>query len=660
MIDLFGNYEKNPKSPLFFRDQTLKMLTSTPIKDDGSDEIEYTQIIEKRKHGNYMYRTLRACIDDLLKTGRMVRVIEPVDSHLEIAAIQRRVFANGGPALYFENVHNSGISCEFPMVSNLYGTMERLEYIFRDALESIRLALEWGADPISEASERFVEKLRIIEAFPLSFSLLKNAWYAKPKKVRTGPVFKHETTLDRLPQLVSWPDDGGPFVTLPLVYTESPNRPGTMHSNLGMYRVQIAGNRYKKNEEAGLHYQIHRGIAAHHLEAIEKGEPLKVNVFIGGAPSMTLAAVMPFPEGLSELIFAGMLGRHRVPMAGNIYTEADFCISGHLELDRTLPEGPFGDHLGYYSLSHDFPVFKIERVWHRPDPIWPFTVVGRPPQEDTMFGKFIHELTGSAIPKKLPGVRAVHAVDAAGVHPLLLAIGSERYHPFSKTRRAAELHTLAHSILGYGQLSLAKYLFIAAGEDDPNLDVNDIVRFFMHVLERVDWREDLIFSTKTTCDTLDYSGGELSRGSKLIVCACGKPKRELASEIPNFLGFPNGYASPKLIFPGVMIVEKTDKNPEPFDPSWCDPVPLIVVVDETGKVNGLDDFLWTCFTKSDPACDVEGSGSFIENKHWGCTGPLIIDARKKPHHAPELIEDTKTIESIKKLASSGGSLHGLF
>ena len=237
----------------------------------------------------------------------------------------------------------------------------------------------------------------------------------------------------------SWPDDGGAFITLPQVYTEDPDRPGRRSANLGMYRVQISGGRYGADREAGMHYQIHRGIGVHHAAALERGENLRVNVFVGGAPAMSVAAVMPLPEGISELAFAGALARHRIPLVTRpgmlpVYAEADFCISGVIEPERRLPEGPFGDHLGYYSLAHDYPVLRVEKVWHRTGAVWPFTVVGRPPQEDTMFGRLIHELTGPAIPSVIPGLHAVHAVDAAGVHPLLLAIGSERYTPFAERR----------------------------------------------------------------------------------------------------------------------------------------------------------------------------------------------------------------------------------
>ncbi len=418
------------------------------------------------------YRTLRQCVDDLTASGRMIRIERSIDPCLEAAEIQRRVFRAGGPALYFADVKG----CRFPMVSNLFGDMDRVRYMFRDSLSRLQRLVSMAVDPAD-----LLRRPRLYLSTPWT---ALGAW---PRKVRTGAVLAHETTIDQLPQLKSWPDDGGAYITLPIVYTEDPDRPGLGRSNLGMYRVQLCGGRYQPNTEVGLHYQIHRGIGVHHAAAIRRGEKLRVNVFVGGPPAMSVAAVMPLPEGMSELSFAGLLGRRRVSMIPRpngpaIAAEADFCIQGYLEPNRELPEGPFGDHLGYYSLAHDFPVMRVERVTHRDGAIWPFTVVGRPPQEDSVFGQLIHELVGPIVPKAIPGVRAVHAVDAAGVHPLLFAIGSERYVPYEEPRRVRELMTLANALLGHGQLSLAKYLWIVAGEDDPDLDIHHVPNFLSHVL----------------------------------------------------------------------------------------------------------------------------------------------------------------------------------
>lgn len=608
------------------------------------------------------YASLRACVEDLQRTGEL-RIIEAeIDPHLEAAEIQRRTYAAGGPALYFANVKGS----EFPMVSNLFGTLERARYLFRDALSGVRSLIELKADP-GAALKRPWRYLGI----PLT------ALHALPRRVSSGPVFRHETRVGALPQLVSWPDDGGAFVTLPQVYTEDPEQPGPMTSNLGMYRVQLSGGRYTQDREVGLHYQIHRGIGVHHTAAVARGERLRVNVFVGGPPAMSLAAVMPLPEGLPELAFAGALGRRRPRMAPRpdgvgpqVHVDADFCISGYVEPGHNAPEGPFGDHLGYYSLVHDFPVLTVEHVYHRPGAVWPFTAVGRPPQEDTTFGALIHELTGPVIPTVLPGVDAVHAVDATGVHPLLLAVGSERYTPYDEPARPQELLTQANAILGQGQMSLAKYLIIVARGDAPDLDIEDVQAVLMHALQRLDPARDLHFHTATTIDTLDYSGSGLNQGSKLVLATVGAPVRELITTLPADLALPDGFHRPHVCMPGVLAVEARSHAQEPSAAErYCQAVegsaasafPLIVLCDDAEFcARTLDNFLWVTFTRSNPAVDVHGVGGRTVHKHWGCTGSLVIDARTKAQHAPPLIEDRAVSARVDALAAKGQPLHGIF
>ena len=605
------------------------------------------------------HRNLTRCIEDLEKNGRLWRITDEIDACLDAAEIQRRVYLSGGPAIFFANVRG----CQFPMVSNLFGTLERARFIFRDTFENVQRAIQLKVDP----SQALKQPLKYWRA-PLI------AWQMQPKQVRRGPVLSRQTTLTALPQLQSWPDDGGSFITLPQVYSEDVRQPGLMKSNLGMYRVQLAGNQYQRDREIGLHYQIHRGIGVHHRAALEAGKPFRVNIFIGGNPALTVAAVMPLPEGMSELTFAGALAGRRIGMIQQhdgpaICAEADFCITGTIDPDRLLPEGPFGDHLGYYSLQHEFPVLNVDKVYHRPGAIWPFTVVGRPPQEDTVFGELIHELTGPVIPTVLPGIKAINAVDACGVHPLLLAIGSERYVPYQATNQPQELLTQANAILGQGQMSLAKYLCIIDQQVDPQLNVNDIPTFFRRVLERVDWTRDLHFQTKTTIDTLDYSGSGFNSGSKVVIAAAGPRIRELATEVPSDLSLPVGFARPKVCLAGVLAIEgpkftSTNRN-DPQADQFCrsfaaDSIcgfPLVVIVDDSDfTARTLNNFLWVVFTRSNPATDIKGLGQFVEDKHWGCRGSLVIDARIKPHHAPPLIEDPAVTKKIDALAARGGEL----
>ncbi len=607
------------------------------------------------------YRNLQECVRDLERTGQLVRISAEIDPYLEMAEIQRRIYRAGGPALLFERVKGT----RFPMLGNLYGTMERTRFLFRDTLDLVRRLVEIKIDPGVIAKSPF----RYLRALPV-------AWAMRPKRVWRAPLLECETTLDQLPSLQSWPNDGGPYITLPAVYTEHPDTPGWAKSNLGMYRIQLAGNDYLPNREVGLHYQIHRGIGVHHAAAIRRGEKLHVNIYVGGPPSLPLSAVMPLPEGLSELTFAGALSGQRMRMVAAphgglpLLAEADFCLSGTIDPSSTKPEGPFGDHLGYYSLAHDFPMMTIDKVYHRRDAIWPFTVVGRPPQEDTSFGEIIHEITGPAIPSVLPGVKAVNAVDAAGVHPLLLAIGSERYVPYAGLRRPMEILTQANALLGQGQLSLAKYLLIVAGEDNPQLDIHDIGAFLKHLLERVDWERDLHFQTRTTMDTLDYSGSGLNSGSKVVIAAAGGARRSLPTSLPDGLKLPLGFSEPRVVGPGILAVKSPTFRADYSDASRfssdlgvdeaINQFPLVVLVDDSAFVaHDLTNFLWTTFTRSNPAVDIDGIGAFTEDKHWGCRGSLVIDARLKPHHAPPLIEDPAMSRRVDQLAVPGGPLHGL-
>jgi 4-hydroxy-3-polyprenylbenzoate decarboxylase len=618
------------------------------------------------------YRSLRECVEDLQRMGDL-RVIEAeVDPRLELGMIQRRAYRSQGPALLFSNLKG----CRFPALANLYGTPRRARFVLRHGFRAVQAMVALKADP--EALLR--SPLRL----PLSLArLAAGGWHALPVPVAAGraPVLAQRLDKHELPGVVSWPRDGGPFVTLPAVYTQSPGLPwwrGFTRSNLGMYRCQLGGNLYAQ-DEVGLHYQIHRGIGLHHQEALRSGRPLAVEIAVGGPPALALSAVMPLPEGLPELIFAGVLGGRGVRLAPSggelpILAEADFVILGQLQGSELKPEGPFGDHLGYYSLSHDFPVLRVTGIHARKDAIWPFTTVGRPPQEDTVLGEIIHELAGPALGSVLPGVKGVNAVDEAGVHPLLLAIASERYEPYRKRKRPQEILTAANAILGFGQLSLAKYLLIVAGEDDPGLAVSDSKAVFRHLLQRVDWARDLHFQTHTTVDTLDYSGSGFQEGSKLVIAACGDPLRELPQHCPIVEQGP--FAQIRVVAPGILALSGPDfphHLPRGEDPLLGElsrlfgeghparDFPLWVVTEQASYLEGAwQNFLWVTFTRSDPATDVYGLDSFTRAKHWGCGGPLVIDARKKPHHAPELAEDPALVRKIEAMAAPGGSLHGLF
>ncbi len=609
------------------------------------------------------YSSLEACLIDLEKNGQLVRIKDEVDPYLEMAAIHMRVYDAKGPALLFENIKGS----KFKAASNIFGTLERSKFIFRDTIQLVQQLIELKNDPIKAFKSPF-KNLKVglasLKALPLKNPLSK-------------PVLYDEIHISSLPLIQHWPKDGGAFVTLPQVYTEDIDQPGIMKSNLGMYRIQLTGNDYKLDKEIGLHYQLHRGIGVHQTKANAKGVPLKVSCFVGGPPAHSLSAVMPLPEGISEMIFAGVMGGRRFRYSYEdgfcISTDADFVITGEVYQGENKPEGPFGDHLGYYSLKHEFPLMRVHKVYAKKNAIWPFTVVGRPPQEDTSFGELIHEITGAAIPQEIPGLKEVNAVDAAGVHPLLLALGSERYTPYTPTKQPAELLTIANHILGTGQLSLAKFLFITA-DDSNQLRANNIEHFMQYLLERIDLNRDVHFYTNTTIDTLDYSGTGLNSGSKVVFAAYGEIKRELTNEVPSVFVEVDGFYNAKIAMPGVVCITSkafTDYFTAREEMKLLNfqlhekvamlkGVAILVICDDSDfTAVTVRNYLWVTYTRCNPSHDIYGIRPHTDNKHWGCEGPLVIDARIKPHHAPPVEKDPEVEKRIDHLFAKGGSLYNI-
>ena len=610
-----------------------------------------------------MYYSLEHCLLDLEKNASLLRIPFEVDPNLEMAEIHRQIYEKKGPAILFEKIKNS----PFRAASNLYGTNERVDFIFRKEIPLMQEIIAIKNDPSVLLSKPF----KYLKTLPLALSSIPR------KGIFSRNNLNQYTQIDRLPQVISWPKDGGAFVTLPQVYSEDPDQLDTKGSNIGMYRIQLSGNEYVANQEIGLHYQIHRGIGVHHAKYNQSEQPFKVSIFVGGPPSHAFSAIMPLPEGMSELLFAGMLNnrafRYKKQDGYMLSLDADFVITGDVVKNKLKPEGPFGDHLGYYSLMHPFPFMKVHKVFHKKNPIWHFTVVSRPPAEDSGFGYLIHQIVKDLTPKEFPGIKSIHAVDAAGVHPLLFAIGSERYMPFREPR-PEEILTMANRILGTGQTSLAKYLWITDHAANPNLNIHDPKAFFMHNLQRANWSRDIHFITKTTIDTLDYSGDGLNSGSKAVIATAGPPIRDLATEI-NFQGIlPPPFSNPKMVMPGVIalqakpfanyssaITEISTLKSYLEHLEDLDSYPLIVLCDDSNFLaQNIQNFVWATFTRSNPSHDIYGTHEDIQHKHWGCRGALIIDARIKPHHAPILEPDPAIQDKVHRYFTKGGALYGHF
>jgi 4-hydroxy-3-polyprenylbenzoate decarboxylase len=596
-----------------------------------------------------VYQTLEDCLLDLEKNGHLLRIKEEVDPYLEMASIHLRIFEQGGPAILFEKVKGTS----YRAASNIFGTLERSEFIFRKTIPHVHTLIQAKNNPAALLKNPLIG--------------LQAGWRAVkalPRK-QSGLQGFEKINISDLPLIQHWPMDGGAFVTLPQVYSEDIEYPGIMNANMGMYRIQLSGNEYVMNEEIGLHYQLHRGIGVHQTKANAKGIPLKVSCFVGGPPAHTVAAVMPLPEGISEATFAGVLGGKRFRYGYidgyALSYDADFVITGYVDPGSNKPEGPFGDHLGYYSLQHEFPLMKVTSVYARKNAIWPFTVVGRPPQEDTSFGALIHKMTGSAIQKEIPGLISVHAVDAAGVHPLLFAIGQERYTPFHPAQQPAELLTIANHALGTGQLSLAKYLYITS-QGSP--DIHDIEAYHSYIWERLHTDRDLHFYTNTSIDTLDYSGAGLNQGSKVVLAAHGAVIRTLCTEVPKCFTENRIIKNVKLALPGTIAIEvqpyttpesaieEMAKLEESLLNIMENDSPLIIVCDDADFVSArVNNYLWVTYTRSNPSHDIYGIGTEIKNKHWGASKAIVIDARVKPHHAPVLELDPKIEMRVDALLS---------
>jgi UbiD family decarboxylase len=450
------------------------------------------------------------------------------------------------------------------------------------------------------------------------------------KRVRRGPVLDRVESpgdLSALPALRTWPDDGGPFLTLPLVYSEHPETGG---GNLGIYRMQV-----HDPTSTGMHWQIGKGGGFHYEAAESRGESLPVTVFLGGPPALILAAIAPFPENVSELMLASLIAGGRLPTVQGpgphrLVAACEFALVGSVEPALRQPEGPFGDHYGYYSLEHDYPVFRLEHLAHRRDAIFPATVVGKPRQEDAFIGDLLQELLSPLFPIVMPAVKKIWSYAETGYHSLAAAIVKERY--------ARESLASALRILGEGQLSLTKFLLVTDGA----VDLRDFRATLMHILSRTRPETDLYILGNSSMDTLDYTGPVVNEGSKGIWLGLGDPIRSLPGEF-SAAELPVGVRRVEVFCPGCLIVEGPSKAQEPelgdrlakseaFQ-EW----PLVVLSDEAQRAaRSSTNFLWTTFTRFEPAADISARRRELVRNHVAFVPPVVIDARLRADFPDEL------------------------
>lgn len=571
---------------------------------------------------------LRNYLEVLKKEKQLLVIDEEVDPYLEIAEIHRRIIARGGPALLFTKVKGSS----FPVTTNLFGTNKRLEIAFgnkpqqfvRDVVRLAESIMPLSAGKLWENRKLFFDGLKI-----------------GLKTIKKGPILENRQSpaqLSSLPMLTSWHSDGGPFVTLPLVYTEHPDGKG---HNLGMYRIQR-----HDDVTTGIHWQIHKGGGYHYFEAEKKNKPLPLTLYVGGPPALILAAIAPLPEDLPELMLTSLLIGDKLemtedPLGGHrLVAHAEFAIKGQVPPHLRRPEGPFGDHYGYDSLQHDYPVFQVSHLYHRKDAIYPATVVGRPRQEDFFIGDFLQELLSPLFPLVMKGVRELKTFGETGFHCLAAAKVSDRY--------PREAFACGLRVLGEGQLSLTKFLIVTDGD----VDIADFGELWVHVLERVEWQQDLFVFANVSQDTLDYTGPSVNKGSKAMLMGLGKEKKR---ELPRgFSGtLPHGCRQPTVFLPGTLVVEGSSYEDKPHlakqlsEHEGLKEWPVILLVDDRDETTAsMQDFLWSVFTRFEPAADIHAKTTSVNRFHVGLHAPVTIDCRMKPWYTDVLEVDPATKELV--------------
>jgi 4-hydroxybenzoate decarboxylase subunit C len=565
-----------------------------------------------------MHSNLRTFLDLLTRENEIITIEAEVDPYLELAEVHRRVIDLGGPTLLFKRVKGS----KYPVVTNLFGTKRRIDLAFGPKPEAIVRELVEVAESLLPPRPAELWKHRSLARELLRLGT-RTTTRSPVTQVRDSPA-----RLNELPVLTTWQEDGGPFITLPLVYTENPL---TRKHNLGIYRMQVYDE-----QSTGLHWQIQKGGGFHYREAERLGQPLPVTAFLGGPPALILAAIAPLPEDVPELVLASLLAGEKLKMSGNplggphrLAAEAEFALVGKALPHKRRTEGPFGDHYGYYSLEHDYPVFEVDAVFHRRDAIYPATVVGKPRQEDFFIGDYLQELLSPLFPLVMPGVRDLLSYGETGFHSLAAAVVQERY--------GREALVSGFRILGEGQLSLTKFLLLT---DTPQ-DLRDFPRLLEHVLARCNPATDLFIFSNVSMDTLDYTSGKVNEGSKAIMLGLGERARELPREFRGEL--LSGVSAAEVFCGGCLVVQGNsyEEDPEqaarlakePAFASW----PLVVLHDDVSVARSSPDFLWSTWTRFEPASDIYAANTTVIRHHLAYTAPLVIDARTKPGFPKELI-----------------------
>jgi 4-hydroxy-3-polyprenylbenzoate decarboxylase len=450
------------------------------------------------------YSDLRDFVAALEKAGELKRVKVEVDPRLEITEFADRSVKNGGPALLFEKPKGSSV----PVLINAFASTKRMQ-----------LAL--NVDSLQEVAERIAEyiQMRMPEGLLGKLSMLPKlaemgAFF--PKKVNTGPckevIQKDGFSLHEIPVLTCWPDDGGPFITLPMVFTKNPD---TGKRNCGMYRMQVYDER-----TTGMHWQTHKQGAEHYRRRFKEGQMrMDVGVAIGADPATMYSAILPLPPDLDEMMIAGFLRKKPVDMVTcetvdiEVPANAEYVLEGYVELGEKRTEGPFGDHTGFYSLADEYPVFHVTCVTRRKNPIYATTIVGPPPMEDYYMGKAIERIFLPLMRMQIPEVRDM-SMPAEGIFHNLMLISIRKSYPMQARK-------VMHAIWGLGQAMFTKCIVVV----DEDVNVHDYSEVAWKVLNNIDPQRDIEFAMGPI-DSLDHSSRMPNWGSKFGIDGTRKWKEE--------------------------------------------------------------------------------------------------------------------------------------
>ena len=576
-----------------------------------------------------MVSDFRTFVEKLEKEGELHRISEEVDPNLEITEIAIKAQIENKPAILFENVKGS----KFPLAINTFASEKRIDVALGQNPEEIGIELLNFVDAMRPPSFKKIFAQRKTIKRILAFPPKKNSKRLHNLILKNG--------LEDLPILKCWPEDGGNFITLPLVQTLDPI---SKASNLGMYRMHVYDN-----FSTGMHMQIGKGGGYHYKEAEKLGKDLPIAVTLGGDPVLTIASIMALPEGIGELEFAGLVRGKRTKLSKSktidmhAPSSGEFLIEGYLKPNERKLEGPFGDHFGHYSKADNYPVLHINNVFYREDAIYPATVVGKPPQEDKYLGDCTQNILKPLIKVIHPEIHDLWAYFEAGFHSFLVVSTENRY--------AREAYKTGLSILGLGQLSLTKVMVLV----DKHVNVKNKGDVLEEIRKNFDLADSIMLISQAPSDTLDFTSKKTHHGNKLIINATSKNTKtqNLPPVLPKDLSVIDSRIEDWRLIKNTLLVIKVKNNgAEVIKNILKSPlisnIKIIAAVSADINLNNDVEIMWGIFTRFDPGDDIYFNKQEFIGAIPKYEGILGIDATWKGGYQKPLEMDDKIVKKVEE------------